>query len=286
MTYELNLENLRPYLELTDTHRHQCRELYYSPLKAKELEHKYVKRTDDILKRTATIGCDQACDCFLTFDAISLNANYTALVFSLCGISHPLHLVLYASAVEDARVADIAEFLSDILVNLVRNELPKLPMFPAVFVLLHNNVISQNVLRKLSDKAAYAKLFKKFLFVLDATFWRYYNIHIPYIQNAWLDIMHTEITKANIKDVFLQHQEIAKVKHLGFMEEFVSSYFSLAKILLSTRATVMLRHCTLERVDDFVKIIRANMKVFQNDDSVTRQQVFQLLRAVIIIYDH
>ncbi|SPP87197.1 uncharacterized protein LOC117589173 [Drosophila guanche] len=285
MTYELNLENLRPYLELTDTHKHQCRELYYTPIKDKELEYKYVKRTDDILKRTDTIGRGQACDCFLTFDAISLTSNYTALVFSLCGISHPLHLVIYASAVENGRVADIAEFLTDILVNLVRHELPRLPMFPVTFLLLHNNVISHNVRRTISLKPKYSKIFKKYLFVLDATFWRYYNMHIPYIQNAWLDIMHTEITKDNIPDIFSQHAAMAKIKHLGFMEEFVRSYLGLAKMLLASKSTVMLRHCTLERVDDFVKIIRANMKIFKSE-TVTRQQVFQLLRAVIIIYDH
>ncbi|KAH8378859.1 hypothetical protein KR009_001790 [Drosophila setifemur] len=274
----LNIETLQSFLELTEEDQARCKELFRQPLPSKLLENKYIKFTKEILRKFP--NDDQRKPCFLAFQTISLHFRYSALIFSLCGIFENFHLVLYAAVLDDGKLPEKAEFIGNVLVNLLHSEIPKLNRYPLMFILHENNNDNQKVMEMLNKMEN--SVCNEFLFITDSGYWR--NSDNPYAQNAWYEILTNPISVDNLEEIFARHRTRASSKNLDYLEQFVNDYYLLAKILITSRSNIILRLCTLERLDDFEKIIRSHMTVYK-ERLVTRKLIFQLLRALIVIYD-
>ncbi|KRK01426.1 uncharacterized protein Dyak_GE27666 [Drosophila yakuba] len=277
---ELFINTLQSFNELTEDDQKKCKELYERPLHPKMQENKYIKFTQEILKNFRNESHEKPF--FLTFQTINLHINYSSLIFSMCGIFESFHLVIYVGVLEDEKVQEKEVFISEILNNLIRNELPKLKMFTMKFVLLHNNLINRNVVKILSDMEP--SICSQFLFIADPGYWRYLNMHNPYAQNTCFEILNTSISAENIEEIFNKHRKIASTKKLQYLEQFVTDFYNLSRVLLIDNVAITLHLCTLERLDNFEIIIRSHMKAFKKK-IITRKLIFQLLRALIIIYD-
>jgi len=190
-------------------------------------------------------------------------------------------LVIYFGVLEDAKVEHKETFISDILRNLIRNEIPKLKCFSMKFVLLQNNLINQSVVKIFSNME---HSIHNLLFIADSKYWRYSMVHNPYAQNACFEILNTSISAENIEELFKKYQRIANIKNLDYLEQFVNDYYKLSRVLLAGESSIILHLCTLERLDNFEIIVRRHMKAYK-EQKVTRKLIFQLLRALIIIYD-
>nr|XP_016933448.1 uncharacterized protein LOC108012545 [Drosophila suzukii] len=280
MQDNLIIDTLKSFNELTEEDKQKCKEIFERPLSPKQEDNKYIKFTKEILQKFSSET--RIKPYFLTFRMISLHISYSALIFSLCGIFESFHLVIYFGVLEDAKVEDKETFISDILSNLIRNEIPKLKCFSMKFVLLQNNLINQSVVKIFSDimHSTHTDL----LFIADSKYWRYSMVHNPYAQNACSEILNTSISAENIEEIFKNYQRIANIKNLDYLEQFVNDYYKLSRVLLAGESSIVLHLCTLERLDNFEIIIRRHMKAYK-EHKVTRKLIFQLLRALIIIYD-
>jgi len=280
MQDNLIIDTLKSFNELTEEDKQKCKEIFERPLSPKQEDNKYIKFTKEILQKFSNET--RMKPCFLTFRMISLHSSYSALIFSLCGIFESFHLVIYFGVLEDAKVEDKETFISDILNNLIRNEIPKLKCFSMKFVLLQNNLINQSVVKIFWDMKH--SIYSDLLFIADSKYWRYSMVHNPYAQNACLEILNTSISAENIEELFKKYQRIANIKNLDYLEQFVNDYYKLSRVLLAGESSIILHLCTLERLDNFEIIIRRHMKTYK-EQKVTRKLIFQLLRALIIIYD-
>ncbi|KQS43267.1 LOW QUALITY PROTEIN: uncharacterized protein Dere_GG26531 [Drosophila erecta] len=275
---ELFINTLQSFNELTEDDQKKCKELFERPLHPKMQEHKYMKFTQEILDNHPNESQEKPY--FLTFQTITLHISYSALIFSLCGVFESFHLVIYVGVLEDEKVQEKEVFISDILNNLITNELPKLKSFTMKFVLLHNNVINRNVVKILSDMEP--SICSQFLFIADSGYWRY--MHNPYAQNTCFEILNTSISAENIEEIFNKYRKIANTKNLQYLEQFLTDFYNLSRVLLADKVSITLHLCTLDRVDNFEIIIHNHMKAFK-EHIITRKLIFQLLRALIIIYD-
>ncbi|XP_017053154.1 uncharacterized protein LOC108096240 [Drosophila ficusphila] len=280
MKNNLYINTLTSFNELTEEDQEKCQKVFERPLPFKEENNKYFKLTQEIIKKFENETQEKSC--FLTFQTISLNISYSALIFSLCGLFDTFHLIIYAAVLDDAKLSQKEQFIGDIVKHLIETEVPKLKQFSVKFVLLQNNLINQNVVKILSDMEQ--SVCSDYLFIADPGYWRYSNLHNPYAQNACFEILNTMITRKNIEGIFNKYKDIAKVKDLDYLGQFVNDYYKLALLLLAAKSSVTLHLCTLERLDNFQKIIRSHMEPFK-EQRVTRTLIFQLLRALIIIYD-
>ncbi|XP_037719558.1 uncharacterized protein LOC119553305 [Drosophila subpulchrella] len=281
MQDNLIIYTLKSFNELTEEDKKTCKEIFDRPLSPKQEDNKYIKLTKEILQKFSSET--RIKPCFLTFRMISLHISYSALIFSLCGIFESFHLVIYFGVFEDAKVDDKETFISDILNNLIRNEIPKLKCFSMKFVLLQNNLINQSVVKIFSDTEH--RIHNDLLFIADSKYWRYSMVLNPYAQNACFEILNTSISAENIEEIFKKYKGIANIKNLDYMEQFVNDYYKLSRVLLAGESSSIILHlCTLERLDNFEIIIRRHMKAYK-EQKVTRKLIFQLLRALIIIYD-
>lgn len=217
---------------------------------------------------------------FLTFQTITLHVRYSALIFSLCGIFESFHFIIYVGVFEDKKVQEQEVFICDILINLIKNELPNLKNFAMKFVLLHNNLINGNVVKILSEMES--SICSQFLFIADPGYWRYSNMHNPYAQNICFEILNTCISAENIEEIFSKYRKITGTKNLQYLEQFVRDFHNLSRVLLADNVSITLHLCTLECVDNFEIIIRSHMEGLK--EHITRNLIFELLRALIIIY--
>ncbi|XP_017111721.1 uncharacterized protein LOC108135490 [Drosophila elegans] len=281
MQDNLLINTLESFNELTDEDQKRCKEIFERPLPLKLENNKYIKFTNDILKEFPNETEDKAC--FLTFQIISLDISYSVLMFSLCGVFESFHFVLYAGVLEDAKVPGKEQFVSDILNNLIKTEIPKLKHFSMKFILLRNNLINHNVVKILSDMKQ--SICEDFLFIAVSGYWRFSNLHNPYAKNASFAILNTLISAENIEDLFNKYRKIAENKNLNYLKQFVNDYYKLSLVLLAGKSSFSLHLCTLERVDNFELIICSHIKAYK-EHRVTRKWIFQILRALIIIYEH
>ncbi|KAH8361480.1 hypothetical protein KR084_003896 [Drosophila pseudotakahashii] len=274
------INTLKSFNELTEEDKLKCKDIFDRPLPPKQQDNKYIKFTNEILKKFPNDS--EKKPCFLTFRTISLHISYSVLIFSLCGTTESFHLVIYVGVLEDAKVQEKQAFISDILNYLIKNEIPRLKSFSMKFVILQNNLINQNVIKIYSDmKHSFCK---DFLFIADSEYWRHSNVHNPYAQNACFEIFNSSISAENIEEIFNKYKEIARTKCLDYLNQFVNDYYNLSRVLLAGESPITLHLCTLERLDNFEIIIRSHMKACK-ENRVTRNLIFQLVRALIIIYD-
>ncbi|XP_044778964.1 uncharacterized protein LOC27209255 isoform X2 [Drosophila simulans] len=122
----------------------------------------------------------------------------------------------------------------------------------------------------------------KFLFIADPGYWRYSNMHNPYAQNTSFEILNTSITAENIEEIFDKYRKIAGTKNIQYLEQFLMDFYRLSRVLLTDNMSITLHLCTLECVDNFEIIIRSHMEALK--EHITRKLIFELLRALIIIY--
>ncbi|XP_050741836.1 uncharacterized protein LOC108034807 [Drosophila biarmipes] len=281
MQENLLIDTLKSFKELTEEDKQECKKIFDRPLSPKQQDNKYIKFTTEILQKFSRET--RIKPCFLTFRLISLHTSYSALIFSLCGIFESFHLVIYAAVLEDAKVPEKDKFISDILGNVINNELPKLKCFSMQFVLLQNNLINQSVVRIFSQMQH--SIDNDLLFIADSKYWRHSMVHNPYAENACFEILNSSISAENIEEIFKKYKRIASIKNLDYLEQFASDYYKLSRRLLAAESSSIVLHlCTLERLDNFENIIRRHMKAYE-EQKVTRKLIFQLLRALIIIFD-
>ncbi|XP_068142859.1 uncharacterized protein [Drosophila tropicalis] len=280
----VRIEHLRSYMELNGQDRQRCYDRFYNErLEEKNKDNKYLKRTSYIFEQGNSENLDN--ECFLTFDLIPVHKRYSALIFSLCGITSHFHYILFLGVLEDAKMDSLTHFVGEILANLLITEIPKLPNFPLKFVLLRNDLTSQNVLKIFAESKKTLSLFNNFLFINDSSAWRLLSLHDPYAQSAWDEIMLSYINDENLDEIFGKYFDLAAAKGNDGFKEFISDFQNLAKKLLMARSVISFRLCTLERLDIFEKIITAHVKGFK-EQRVNRMVIFQLLRALILIYGH
>ncbi|XP_016990913.2 uncharacterized protein LOC108052867 [Drosophila rhopaloa] len=280
MEDNLLINTLKSFNELTEEDQKKCKEIFERPLSPKLQDNKYIKFTKEILEKYPNETWKKPC--FLTFQIISLHIQYSALIFSLCGVFENFHLVLYAGVLENAKVPAKEQFICDILNNLVKTEIPKLKNFSVKFVLLQNNSINHNVVNILSEMEQ--SICSDFLFIADFGYWRYSSLHNPYAQNACFEILNTSISAENIQGLFNKYETIADRKNLNYLKQFVNDYYKLSLLLLAGKSPIILHLCTLECLDNFEMIICSHINGFK-EQRVTRKLIFQLLRALFIIYD-
>ncbi|XP_052844765.1 uncharacterized protein LOC128257688 [Drosophila gunungcola] len=246
MPDKLLINTLKSFNELTDENQKRCKEIFERPLPLKLQSNKYIKFTNDILKEFPNETEEKAC--FLTFQIISLDINYSVLIFSLCGVFECFHFVLYASVLEDAKVPGKEQFVSDVLNNLIKTEIPKLKQFSIKIILLQNHLINQNFVKILSDMKQ--SICEDFLFIADSGYWRYSNLHNPYAQNASFAILNTSISAENTEGLFNKYRKTAENKNLNYLRQFVNDYYKLSLVLLAGKPSFSLHLCTLERLDN------------------------------------
>ncbi|XP_033160585.1 uncharacterized protein LOC117141307 [Drosophila mauritiana] len=242
MKDKLFINTLKSFNELTKDDQKKCKDLFERPLHPKIKKYKYMKFTQEILQKFPDES--QKKPYFLTFQTISLHDKYSALIFSLCGIFESFHLIIYFGVFEDEKVQKKEVFICDILINLIKKDLPNLKIFTMKFVLLHNNLINKNVVKILSE-------------------------------------MESSICK-NIEEIFGKYRKIAGTKNIQYLEQFLRDFYKLSRVLLTDNISITLHLCTLECVDNFEIIIRSHMEALK--EHITRKLIFELLRALIIIY--
>lgn len=274
----LFIETLKSFNELTEDDQKKCKELFERPLHRKIKKNKYMKLTQEILQKFPNES--QKKPYFLTFQTITLHVKYSALIFSLCGIFESFHFIIYVGVFEDKKVQEKEVFICDILINLIKNELPNLKNFTMKFVLLHNNLINGNVVKILSEMES--SICSQFLFIADPGYWRYSNMHNPYAQNICFEILNNSISAENIEEIFSKYRKITGTKNLQYLKQFVRDFHNLSRVLLADNVSITLHLCTLECVDNFEIIIRSHMEGLK--EHITRNLIFELLRALIIIY--
>ncbi|XP_032574823.1 uncharacterized protein LOC116801132 [Drosophila sechellia] len=278
MKDKLFINTLKSFNELTKDDQKKCKDLFERPLHHKIKKYKYMKFTQEILQKFPDES--QKKPYFLTFQTISLHDKYSALIFSLCGIFESFHLIIYFGVFEDEKVPKKEVFICDILINLIKKDLPNLKNFTMKFVLLHNNLINKNVVKILSEMES--SICSKFLFIADPGYWRYSNMDNPYAQNTSFEILNTSITAENIEEIFGKYRKITGTQNLQYLEQFLRDFYKLSRVLLTDNMSITLHLCTLESVDNFEIIIRSHLEALK--EHITRKLIFELLRALIIIY--
>ncbi|XP_017844053.1 uncharacterized protein LOC108600789 [Drosophila busckii] len=278
----LQISLLRSFEELTEADQTRCFQHYLEePLAEKHLLHKYLKRTSSLEDRASEEPLEN--ECFLTFDEFKMNDKYSALIFCLCGISHPFHYVLYLSIHEDARMESVEAFILEILANILIYEIPQLTKYTVRFVLCRDNDVTNKVMAMISDAGKNISLFNAFHIIRDPLKLRDSNLHNPYVQQAWSDIMLENIGLSIIRPMFSKHRALAKEKEHAVLKQFIDDFYVIARDLLDVRFEINLRLCTMERVLNFEHIVLSHMKSYENRD-LSRMFLFNLLRALIIIY--
>ncbi|XP_044778965.1 uncharacterized protein LOC27209255 isoform X3 [Drosophila simulans] len=96
-----------------------------------------------------------------------------------------------------------------------------------------------------------------------------------------LSEMESSICK-NIEEIFDKYRKIAGTKNIQYLEQFLMDFYRLSRVLLTDNMSITLHLCTLECVDNFEIIIRSHMEALK--EHITRKLIFELLRALIIIY--
>ncbi|XP_030385843.1 uncharacterized protein LOC115632737 [Scaptodrosophila lebanonensis] len=283
---ELNfkIEELKSFQELTDKDQlHTYQSFLREELEERNVEHKYLKRTAQIMKR----GNDEFLfnECYMIFDEYMLTEKYSSLVFSLCGITHHFHFVLYINVMDTTKVEDRAQFVANILGNLLAVEVPKLKRFPLKFIMSRDNELANQALDIFANSKKTSHLFNAFLFVREPRDVQEAQLTDPYTQEAFAEIMHSTISETNIRELFNRHLDKAAIKENYPLQRFVSDYHMLARDLLGSKETINLRFCTMERTDDFQDIVQENLKHF-GEGIMSRIFLFDLLRAIMIIFNY
>ncbi|EDW18281.1 uncharacterized protein LOC6582096 [Drosophila mojavensis] len=282
-TERIQLKNIQSFMELTAEDQERCNALFKNePLESKHIMNKYVKRTAQIMKRARPDPVDN--ECFLCFDIYPLNFKYSTVLCCLCGVMHQFYYVLYMNVIEDTKMEHLSQFMCDLLANLISAEIPLLTSFKLKFVLCRDNPINKNVLKLFSESETTSKIYTTYPFIRETNVLRQSQIHNPYVQLAWLEIMQGNIQQSNIHEIFQKHRDVANAKEDPVLKLFVEDFHNLAKDLLQSRFLVNLRLCTMERLDLFEQVIRAHLKTYK-DRATTRLFLFELLRALLHIYD-
>ncbi|KAH8398404.1 hypothetical protein KR215_012195 [Drosophila sulfurigaster] len=278
----LDIQRLMSFQTLVDTDKQLCLDNYSQErMDEKHRMNKYFKRSEYIAKQ---YRCDPADnECFLAFDVYPVNNKYCAVIFSLCGISSHFFYVLYWSVIEESRLEDPEKFICDLLAHIFISEIPKLKKFLVKFVLCRNSVINERVIKLFAESRKTAKLYNTFPFICEPLDLRHHQLHDPYTQHAWMEILQGNIEQTTVREIFSKYREIAIEKGNTILQQFVEQFFYLARDLLDSRFQINLRLCTMERMDNFERIIRAHMKDY-TDKVLSRMFVFDLIRALIHIY--
>lgn len=279
---KLEINSLRSFQELTESDKLLVYESFISePLEDKHLRNKYFKRSEEIVKRSRNDPLDN--ECFLTFDVYPVNFKYCTVIFSICGITHHFFNVLYMSVIEETKLESPDQFICDLLANIIIVEIPRLTSFPLKFVLCRNNSINDRVLKLFAESRKTAKFYKTFPFICEPLELKHDQLHDPYSQQAWLEIMQGNIEQTTVREIFHKYRDIAEEKENFVLKQFVEHFFYLSRDLLDSRFQVNLRLCTMERMDNFERIIRAHMKSYK-DEAVSRLFLFDMIRALVHIY--
>lgn len=281
-TERLQIKTLQSFTELTAADQQRCIDCFRNePLDDRNIQNKYVKRTGVLKSRARQDPLDN--ECFLCFDIYPLNFKYSTIIFCVCGITHHAYHVIYMNVVEDTKMESLSQFMCDLLYNLISIEMPKLENFTLKFVLCRDNPINKNILKLFSEADKTVGIYNTFSFIRETNVLRQSQLHNPYVQVAWLEIMQGNIQQTTIRDLFQKHREAAIAKEDEVMKLFVEDFNNLAKDLLESRFQVNLRLCTMERIDIFEQIIRVHMKNYK-DRTISRLFLFDLIRAIIHIY--
>ncbi|KAM8710395.1 hypothetical protein ACLKA7_017078 [Drosophila subpalustris] len=278
----LEIKSLRSFQELTESDKQLCYDSFIAdPLEDKHRQNKYIKRSEQIVQRSRTDPMDN--ECFLSFDVYPMNFKYCTVIFGLCGITHHFFNVLYLSVIEETKLESPDQFICDLLANIIIVEIPKLKSFLLKFVLCRNNAINERVLKLFAESRKTSKFYNTFPFICEPNELKHAQLHDPYAQRAWQEIMQGNLFQTTVRDVFQKYRQIAEERNNEVLKQFVDHFFNLSRDLLDNRFQVNLRLCTMERMDNFERIIRAHMKSYK-DESVTRLFLFDLIRALVHIY--
>ncbi|KAH8278233.1 hypothetical protein KR044_004391 [Drosophila immigrans] len=278
----LDIKDLRSFQALLESDKLLCYGNYVKEqMSEKHRANKYLKRTDEIAKRYRRDPADN--ECFLAFDVYPVNNKYCTVIFSLCGITSHFFYVLYWNIIEETRLADPQQFLCDLLANMLIAEVPKLKKFLLKFVLCRNSAINERVIKSFAESTKTSKLYNTFPFICEPLDLRRHQLHDPYTQHAWMEILQGNIEQTTVRQIFAKYRDVAIEKENTDLQQFVEQFFYLTRDLLESRFQVNLRLCTMERMDNFERILRAHMKDHK-DEALSRMFLFQLIRALIHIY--
>lgn len=280
---KVDITHLQSYMELLKEDQEICYEKFISePLKDKHIVNKYLKHTDAIEDRARVKPVDN--ECFLTYDMYPVNYKYSAVVFSICGVTHQFYYVLYMSVVEEMKMPQPENYLSELMANILMVEIPKLKSYSLKFVLCRDNKLNDRVLQLLFDSPKMSVYFNAFPFIREPSKLRHGQLHNPYSLQAYTYFMQAELTRNSAKHIFETYNNVATSKHNTLLKVFLEDYYQLALKLLESREHLSLRLCSMERMETFERIVRAHMKSY-NDRAVSRLFIFDLIRALIHIYN-
>ncbi|KAH8365868.1 hypothetical protein KR093_006688 [Drosophila rubida] len=278
----IDIKVLRSFQALLDTDKLICYDNYSKETMAdKNRVNKYLKRTEHIAEQYQNDPADN--ECFLAFDVYPMNTKYCTIIFSLCGITSHFFYVIYWNVVEETRLEDPEKFLCDLLANIFVAEIPKLKKFLLKFVLCRNSTVNERVIKMFAESRKTSRLFNTFPFICEPFDLRHQQLHNPYTQHAWKEILQGNIEQTTVREIFSKYRNVAIATENTLLQHFVEQFFYLTRDLLESRFQINLRLCTMERMDTFERIIRAHMKDFINK-AVTRKVLFDLIRALIHIY--
>lgn len=252
------------------------------PLEEKHRVNKYMKRTGEIEQMAQPDPLDN--ECFLVYDMYPVNYKYSAVICSLCGVTHLFHHVLYMSVVEQMKIPEPDKYLCDLIANILAVEIPKLYSYSLKFVLCRDNDLNDRVIKLFSESEQTQKYFNIFPFIRDPSRLKNSQLNDPYSQRACVHVMHGEINDSSLREIFDKYRDVAITKNNHQLKSFLNNYFQLAREMLETRFMINLRLCTMERMDVFERIVRVHMKSY-SDKIVSRKFIFDLIRALIHIYN-
>lgn len=280
---KFDIRALQSFMALMEPDQSKCYKNFIDePLEEKHRVNKYLKHTEEIELMARPDPLDN--ECFLAYDMYPVNYKYSAVICSICGVTHLFHHVLYMSVVEQMKIPEPEKYLCDLIANIIAVEIPKLHSYSLKFVLCRDNDLNDRVIRLFSGSQKTQKYFNTFPFIRDPSRLKNSQLNDPYSQRAWVHIMHGEIDDSSVREIFDTYRNVATSKNNHQLKSFLKDYFQLAKEMLESRFMINLRLCTMERMDVFERIVRVHMKSY-SDMIVSRTFVFDLIRALIHIYN-
>lgn len=280
---KVDIRSLQSFVELMAPDQEKCfDEFMDEPLEEKHRVNKYLKHTEKIELLARPDQLDN--ECFLAYDMYPVNYKYSAVICSICGVTHQFHYVLYMSVIEQMKVPNPENYLCDLIANIITVEIPKLQSYSLKFVLCRDNELNDRVIKLFSESKKTEKYFNAFPFIREPNRLKHIQLHDPYSQQAWLHIMHGDLDESTVREIFDMYRNVATSKNNHLLKHFLQDYFLLAKELLESRYILNLRLCTMDRLDVFERIVRVHMKSY-SDKIVSRTFIFDLIRALIHIYN-
>lgn len=280
---KVDITHLQSYMELTKEDQETAYEKFIGePLKNTHIVNKYLKHTDYIEDRARLTPVDN--DCFLTYDMYPVNYKYSAVVFSICGVTQQFFYVLYMSVIEQMKLEQPENYLCELMSNIIIIEIPKLKSYSLKFIFLRDNKLNDRMIQLLSDSPKMLVYLNTYPIIREPSKLKHGQLHNPYSQQAYICFMYSELTSNSAKHIFETYHAVATAKHNILLKGFLEDYYQLAVKLLELRDHLSLRLCTMERMDMFERIVRAHMKSY-NDRAVSRIFIFDLIRALIHIYN-